>query len=65
MGVEMYPQRAGESEFDWGLRVGFDDAIIPVHLLTHYSADFQKGFWQGKGEIEELVQQAANSGMEC
>lgn len=50
-----YPRNPGESDYDWGYRVGFADVIVQYYW-RYYSADFCRGYRDGRNAIEALVQ---------
>ena len=51
------PKQPNESDFDWGDRVGFSDEII-LHVEHHFSAEFCRGYYRGRNEIEALIEDA-------
>jgi len=54
-------RKSGESDHDWGRRVGFADILIKHWILRRYSEEFQKGYRQGRDEIEGLCESATQS----
>lgn len=58
---EMIQQRKGESDYDYGRRVGFDDYILLWWQLQQYPPEFQRGYAEGKAEIDRLIDNAAQS----
>lgn len=56
----MDSKRQGESEYSWGYRIGSADLYIP-YVWRHYSAEFCKGYQDGRRELETLVESVSES----
>ncbi len=58
--ADIHPLR-GESDYDFGYRVGFADCIIQWDSLRCYTIEFQRGYNKGKAKIDEMVDDAAQA----
>jgi len=55
-----HSRQPGESDYDWGYRLGFDDVIVQYYW-RYYSTDWCRGYRQGRNDIEFLAESVTES----
>lgn len=47
-------RKCGESDYEWGYRIGYSDIMLGEGYWHHYSTEFCRGYRKGRDEIEYL-----------
>lgn len=62
MNDKEFPLRhKGETDYNYGYRVGFDDHFLEWWQLKSYTPEFRNGYRRGKDQIDFLADEAAQS----